>query len=60
MSSCYYLNNGTITDQSGGTATNWQAATEAMNAQLGNYSYRYVQRNGTDQPPVIEATKQSQ
>lgn len=57
MSSCYYLNNGTITDQSGGTVTNWQAATEAMNAQLGSYSYRYVQRNGTNQPPVIEATE---
>lgn len=57
---CYYMNNGTITDQSGGTVTNWQAATETMNAQLGSYSYRYVQRNGTGQPPVIEATEESQ
>ena len=60
ITNCYYLNGSAITNQDGGTVTDWQAATEAMNAQLGNYSYRYVQRNGTNQPPVIEATKQSQ
>lgn len=60
ITNCYYLNGSAITNQDGGTVTDWQAATEAMNAQLGSYSYRYVQRNGTNQPPVIEATEQSQ
>lgn len=53
-------NTGIILACGNSASLNWQAVTEAMNAQLGSYCYRYVQRNGTNQLPVIEATEQSQ
>lgn len=54
------LSGGSTTACFDNTTTDWVTATETMNAQLGNYNYRYVQRNGTGQPPVIEATEESQ
>lgn len=52
---CYYMNNNTITDQSGGTVTDWQAAIDNMNSTLqqGGYNYRYEM--GTGGLPVIKA-----
>lgn len=54
ITNCYYLNGSTITEQSGSTVANWQAAIENMNATLQKGSYNYHYEMGDNNLPVIK------
>lgn len=60
---CYYMNNGTITDQSGATVTSWQAAITNMNAAIGTYNStatypcNYEYQLGADGYPELRKTE---
>lgn len=62
VTDCYYLNGSAITNQDGGTVTDWQAAIQSMNAAIdtynetADYKCNYEYELGTDGYPVIKAT----
>ena len=63
ISNCYYLNNSTITDQSGSTVADWQAAIQSMNAAIdtynetADYKCNYKYELGADGLPTLMATE---
>lgn len=63
ISNCYYLNNSTITDQSGSTVADWKAAIQSMNAAIdtynetADYKCNYKYELGTDGLPTLMVTE---